>query len=98
MSITTWEGLEISFTQKWGEKRYHEYVLTKFNVIRKNPKEDILELVKRFNKQYNNMPIEINPPQIVSRVVFVGAFEYEFGFTRRERKSRTLDQLQVDAF
>lgn len=27
-SITTWEELENSFTQKWGEKRNHEYLLT----------------------------------------------------------------------
>jgi len=27
----------------------------------------------------------------------VGAFESDFGFTLRERKSHTLDQLQVDA-
>lgn len=42
-SITTWEELETSFTQKWGEKRNHECLLTKFNAIRKKLKEDISE-------------------------------------------------------
>lgn len=96
-SITTWEELEKSFTQKWDEKRNHENILTKFNAIRKKPEEDISELIKRFNKQYNNLPCEIKPPQVVARVVFVGAFECDFCFTLRERKSRILDQLQVDA-
>jgi len=50
VSITTWEEPENSFTQKWSEKRDHEYVLTKFNAIRKNPEEDISEFIKRFNK------------------------------------------------
>jgi len=96
-SITTWEELENSFTQNWGAKRNHEYVLTEFNGIRKKPEKDISEFIKRFNKQYNNLPNEINPPQVASRVVFVGAFESNFGFTLRERKSHTLDQLHVDS-
>jgi len=37
-SITTWEELENSFTQKWGEKRNHEYLLIEFNAIMNNPK------------------------------------------------------------
>ena len=40
---------------------------------------------------------EIKPPQATAHVLFVGAFESNFGFTLRERKSRTLYQLQVDA-
>lgn len=96
-SIATWEKLENSFTQKWDEKRNHEYVLTQFNVIRKKPEEDISKFIKSFNKQYNNLLGEIKPPQATAHVLFVGAFESNFGFTLRERKSRTLYQLQVDA-
>ncbi len=46
-SIITWEQLENSFTQKWGEKRNHEYLLTKFNAIRKNPKEDTTKIYQK---------------------------------------------------
>lgn len=49
-SITTWEELENSFTHKWGEKRNHEHVLTKFNAIKKKQEEDISKFIKRFNK------------------------------------------------
>jgi len=96
-STTTWEELENAFTQKWGEKRNHEYLLTDFNAIRKIPKEDTLEFIKRFNKKYNNLPVEIKPPPVVAHVVLLGSFESDIGFTLRERKSLTLDQLQIDA-
>lgn len=43
------------------------------------------------------MPSEIKPPLVVARVAYLGAFEFDFGFTLRERKFPTLDQLQVDA-
>lgn len=96
-SIATWEELKKYFTQKWGEKRNHENVLAEFNVIRKKPEEYISEFIKRYNKHYNNLPCEIKPPQAASCVVFVGAFQFHFHFTLRERKSCTLDQFQVDA-
>lgn len=96
-SITTWEELETSFTQKWGEKRNHEYLLREFNAIKKKPKEDISKFNKRFNKQYNNLPTEIKPPPAVACVAYLGPFEFDFGFTLRERNSPTLDQLQVGA-
>lgn len=51
----------------------------------------------RFNKKYNNLPAEIKPHPAAARVAYLGAFESDFGFTLRERKSPTLDQLQVDA-
>ena len=46
---------------------------------------------------YNNIPTEIKPPQAAAKVVFIGAFEPEFGFTLRERKATSLDQIQTDA-
>lgn len=49
--------------QKWGEKRDHGYILTKFNAMKKKPDEDIYGFIKRFNKSYNSLPAEIKPPQ-----------------------------------
>lgn len=43
------------------------------------------------------MLAKIKAPPIVARVVYLGAFKYNFSFTLTERKSPTLDQLQVDA-
>ena len=55
------------------------------------------KFIKRFNKLHNSLPVEIKPPKEAAKVVFLGDFEPEFGFTLRERKSRTLDQIQIDA-
>lgn len=50
-----------------------------------------------FNKLYNSLPVEIKPPPTGAKVNFVGAFESDFGFTLRERRSTTLYQIQTDA-
>jgi len=96
-SITTSEELENYFTRKWGEKRNLEYLLIEFNAINKKPKEDISSFIKRFNKKYNNLPVEIKSPPAAAPVAFLGAFEFDFGFTLRGRKSLTLDRIQIDA-
>lgn len=83
--------------QKWREKRDHEYILTKFNAMKTKPNEYVLEFINRFNKLYNSHLAETKPPQPTAKVFFVGAFEPEFGSTLRERKSRTLDQIQTNA-
>lgn len=83
--------------QKWGDKKDHGYVLTEFNAMKKTQNEDVSKFIKRFNKLYKILPVEIKPPQEVTKVFFVGAFERDFGFTLREIKSHTLDQIQTDA-
>ena len=55
------------------------------------------DFVKRFNKLYNSLPVEMKPPPIGARVVFAGAFVSDFSFTLRERRSSTLEQIQIDA-
>lgn len=41
--------------------------------------------------------MEIKPPPTSAKITFAGAFESNFGFTLRERRSATLDQIQTDA-
>lgn len=43
------------------------------------------------------MPREIKPPPAGAKIVFVGEFDSNFGFTPRERRSPSLDQTQTDA-
>ena len=94
--VHTWEEMENFLTQKWGEKRDHGYVLTKFNALKKIHDEYIAEFVKRFNKLYNNIPTKIKTPQEDAKVVFASAFEPKFGLTLRERKFSSLDQIHTD--
>ena len=72
-SITTWEQFEKYFTQKSGERRNHEYLLTEFNAIRKKPKEDTTKFIKIFNKQFHNLLADIKTPLAATCVVFFGS-------------------------
>lgn len=96
-SINDWDGLEIQFIQRWGEKRDHVYSLTKFNAIKKKSNESMSDFVKIFNKLYNSLPMEMKPPPIGARVVFAGAFASYFSFTLREIRASTLEQIKTDA-
>ena len=88
--INNWDELETQFTQRWGEKRDHGYSLTEFNAIKRNPNENISKFVKRFNKLYNSLPIEMKPPPVGAKVVCARDFEPDFSFTLRERRAPTL--------
>ena len=95
-SENNWEELENRFTQRWGEKRDHGYSLIEFNAIKRRLVEDIYEFVKRFNKLYNSLPVEMKPPHFGAKVVFSGAFEADFSFKLRERRSPTLEKIHID--
>ena len=78
-SINDWDELERQFIQRWGEKRDHEYVLKEFNAISKKPKEDILELIKISNKQYNNA-ISKKPKEDISELIKIFNKQYNNPF------------------
>ena len=46
--------------------------------------------MKRFNKFYQIIPIDISPSQATTKISFVGAFEPDFAIVLRERRSPTL--------
>lgn len=96
-SINSWEELENAFTEKWGGKKDHGYLLIEFNVVKRKTEDDVTKFIKRFNKLYNSLSVEMKPPLAKENLVFAWAFDYEFGFTLRERISPTLDQIQVNA-
>jgi len=57
----------------------------------------VVEFVRRFNKLYNSLLVEIKPPPAGAKIKFAGDFESNFGFKLRERRSPTLDQIQIVA-
>ena len=79
------------FPQKSGEKTDHGNILTEFNTLKKKHNEGVSEFIKRFNKLYLSLSADMKPHQTVAKVVFVAAFDSEFGFSLRERKPATLD-------
>ena len=80
-----------------GERKDHGDVLTEFNTLKKKHNEGVSEFIRRFNKLYLSLPAEMKPHQTAAKVVFVAAFDSEFGFSLRERKPATLDDAQTDA-
>lgn len=96
-TIPSWEEMECVFIQRWGEKRDHGYSLTEFNAIKKKYDETVAEFVRRFNKLYNSLPAEIKPPPAGAEITFAQAFESNLGFTLRERRDPTIDQIQTYA-
>ena len=57
----------------------------------------VAEFIKRFNKLYLNLPADMKPQQAAAKVVFIAAFDSDFGFSLRERMPVTLDDAQTDA-
>jgi len=49
------------------------------------------------NKIFNNLLVEIKPPPTSAKIIFLGAFESNFGFTLRERRCTTLDHIQINS-
>ena len=96
-SITTWEIMEDTSLRKWGEKKDHGHCLTDFNTLKKRHNEGVSEFIKRFNKLYLSLPVDMKPHQTAAKVVLVAVFDSEFDFSLRERKPATLDDAQTDA-
>ena len=95
--ITTWDNMEDTFLRKWGEKKDHGNCLIEFNTLKKRHNEEVSEFIKRFNKLYLSLPADMKPHQTAAKVVFVAAFDSEFGFSLKERKPATLDDAQANA-
>ena len=89
--------MEDTFLRKWGEKKYHGHCLTEFNTLKKRHNAGVSEFIKWFNKLYLSLLADMKPHQTAAKVVFVAAFDLEFGFSLRERKPATLDDAQTDA-
>ena len=58
-SINSWQALEYTFFQQWGEKKEFQYYLSEFFSLRKQEAENVEEFTKRFNKLYHNIPTTI---------------------------------------
>ena len=53
-----------------------------------------MEFIQRFNKLYNNIPIEVKLSQPVAKVNFTGAFEPNLALLLRERRGADLTRMQ----
>lgn len=96
-SVTSWDDMENTFLRKWGEKKDYGQCLTEFNTLKKKHNEGVSEFIKRFNNLYLSLPPKMKPHETVAKIVFIAAFDFDFGFSLRERKPATLDDAQSDS-
>ena len=89
-SIRTWNELITIFKNQWGVNKDHIYFLTKFEELKRNPGEPVVEFMKIFNKLYHKMLVDCKPLVAVTKVRFSKAFEDDFAIMLRERVSNTL--------
>jgi len=93
-SIDSWTVLEITFMRQRGEKRDHLYYLTEFGILKKRPRESVIDYNKSFNKIYKKIPADIKPSQEIAKVAYVKSFEPHFAMMLRESRLTTLLIIQ----
>jgi hypothetical protein len=96
-SLDSYDALETTFLRQWGEKKDHLYYLTEFGALKRKNNESVYDFIKRFNKTYSKIPADVKPSQTTAKVTFAGAFDPDFSLLLRERRSRTLSDMQEDA-
>jgi hypothetical protein len=72
------EALYDAFLRHWGDKKYFLYYITEFGSLNKEVEEYVSNFSKRFNKMYNNIPIEIKPTKKSVKVTYSSAFDPDF--------------------
>jgi hypothetical protein len=68
-SIRDFATFEMSFLNKWGDKKNPLQLLTQYNNMKKAPKETVQEFLAHFLKVYNSIPAEVKPPRCCVVVV-----------------------------
>jgi hypothetical protein len=87
----------MSFIAKWGDKKNPLQLLTRYNNMRRSPVETVQDVLARFIKVYNSIPIDVKPPPRDSQLIHIDSFESDFSLLLLERRSTSLDDMMCDA-
>jgi hypothetical protein len=93
-SIDGIESLDEAFLRHWGDKKDFLYYITKFVSLKREEGECVLEFSKRFNKMYNNIPMEINPTETSAKITYASSFDPAFFLLLRERRDTSLAHMK----
>jgi len=96
-SIPGIEALDDALMRHWGDKNDFLYYIIEFGALKRKEGEFVSNFSKRFNKMYNNIPIEIKPIETSAKITYATAFDPKFCLLLRERRSATLAHMQYDA-
>jgi hypothetical protein len=93
-SIFGIEALDDAFLRQWGDKKYFLYYIIEFGSLKRKEGEYVSDFSKRFNKMYNNIPVEIKPTKTFAKITYASAFDLEFCLLLREIRSASLTHMQ----
>jgi hypothetical protein len=93
-SIARIEALDDAFLIHWGDKKDFLYYITEFGSLKRKEGVFVLDFLKRFNKMYKKIPIEINHTETSSKITYASYFDPEFCLLLRERRYTSLAHMQ----
>ena len=96
-SILTFQAFQNAFLERWDDKQIPLQVLSQFNSLKKGGFESVHEFSCRFMKVYNSILEDIKPSTTIATLHYAGAFDNDFAYSLRERKSTTLAAMFTDA-
>jgi hypothetical protein len=62
--------------------------------LKREDRESVSDFIKRFNKMFGNIPVEIKPSDASAKITFSASFDSEFCLILREIRSTTLALMQ----
>jgi hypothetical protein len=76
--VTTYDAFSTLFKSKWSRKVDGGKISTQFNQIKKMETEMVRKFISRFDRLYNQVPIDFHPSASSVRLLYVNAFEGKF--------------------
>jgi hypothetical protein len=95
--IPNFDNFETLFLGRWGNKKNPLQSLTQYNNLKRLLVETIKEFSTRFMKVYNSIPDQVKPTPGATQLHYADAFDIEFTFLLRERRSTYLNDMMNDA-
>jgi hypothetical protein len=92
--MTGIEQLDEVFLKHWGERRDLLYYISEFRNLRREDGDSVSDFIKRFNRMFGKIPVEIKPSDASGKITFSAAFDPDFCLILRERRSATLVLMQ----
>jgi hypothetical protein len=76
-SIENIVAMDDSFLRHWGNKKYLLYYIIEFGALKREG-EYVSDFLKRFNKMYKNILIEIKPTETSTKMTYASTFDPDF--------------------
>ena len=95
-SILTFQSFQNAFLERWDDKKIHLQLLSQYNNLKKGDFKSVHEFSSRLMRFYKSIPNDIKPSATPAKLHYAMAFDNDFSFSLRERKSVSLVALFID--